>query len=206
MHLSFAERIPLFILTSSVCWFLQCLISTLTDGGKGGHLFRLTYSVVLWGWRSTANKYPWRVLTVSWPHWVCPRSQCVCFPSLHCSGSSLLCLQLSEVGPGLRVLPRSKRFRFRFRFSGTPQRRRLSQTCILCPSEVRAAQATRYLTSTVSRRCRVSYQLSNPSCSDSWVAAGMPISGGPCLSVGELISGCDPPSGCQPPRIPRSIG
>ena len=206
MHLSFPERLPLFILTSSVCWCFQCLTSALTQGGEGGHLFRLTYSVVLWGRRSTANKYPWRVLTVSWPHWVCPRSQCVCFPSLHCSGSSLLCLQLSEVGPGLRVLPRSKRFRFRFRFSGTPQRRRLSQTCILCPSEVRAAQATRYLTSTVSRRCGVSYQLSNPSCSDSWVAAGMPTSGGPCLSVGELISGCDPPSGCQPPRIPRSIG
>ena len=87
MHLSFPERFPLFILTSSVCWSFQCLISALSHGGEGGHLFRLTYSVVLWGGRSTANKYPWRVLTVSWPHWVCPRSRCVCFPSLHCSGS-----------------------------------------------------------------------------------------------------------------------
>ena len=153
---------------------------------------------MLWGRRSTANKYPWRVLTVSWPHWVCPCSRCVCFPSLHCSGSRLLCVQLSEAGPGLRALPRSKPFRFRF--SGAPQRRRLSQTCILCPSEVRAAQATRYLTSTVSRRCGVSYQLSNPSCSDSWVAAGMPTSGGPCVSSGEVISGCERPSGCQLPR------
>ena len=32
----------------------------------------------------------------------------------------LLCLQLSEVGPGLRVLPRSKLLRFRF--LGTSQR------------------------------------------------------------------------------------
>ena len=48
----------------------------------------------------------------------------------------LLCLQLSEVGPGLRVLPRSKPFRFRFRFSGTPERRRLSRTCVLCPFHV----------------------------------------------------------------------
>ena len=148
MHLSFPERLPLFILTSSVCWCFQCLTSALTQGGKGGHLFRLTYSVVLWGRRSTANKYPWRVLTVSWPHWVCPRSQCVCFPSLHCSGSRLLCLQLSEAGPGWRAIPRSKLFRFRF--SGTPQRHRLSRTCVLCPSQVRAAQATRCLVSTLS--------------------------------------------------------
>ena len=84
-------------------------------------------------------------------------SRCVCFPSLHCSGSRLLCLQLSEAGPGLCALPRSKPFRFRFRFSGTPQRHRLSWTCVLCPSHVRAAQATRCLTSTVTPRCGVSY-------------------------------------------------
>ena len=204
MHLSFPERIPLFILTSSVCWSFQGLISALTHGGEGGHLFRLTYSVVLWGRRSTANKYPWRVLTVSWPHWVCPRSRCVCFPSLHCSGSRLLCVQLSEAGPGLRALPRSKPFRFRF--SGTPQRHRLSRTCVLCPSQVRAAQATRCLASTVPPKCGVSYHLPHPSRSISWVAAGLPVSGGPCVSSGELISGCDRPSGCQPPRIPTSLG
>ena len=39
----------LFILASSVCKFLQCLNSILTQGCKGGHLFRLTCSVVLWG-------------------------------------------------------------------------------------------------------------------------------------------------------------
>ena len=73
---------------------LQCLISTLKQEGKGGHLFRLTCSVVLWGGRNTLNKYHWRVwgvLSVSGPHWVCPCSRCVCFPSLHCSGSRLLC-------------------------------------------------------------------------------------------------------------------
>ena len=76
----------LFISASSVCKSLQCLISALTQGGKGGHLFRLTCSVVLRGGRNTANKYHWRVwgvLTVSRPHWVCPHSQLVCFPSLH---------------------------------------------------------------------------------------------------------------------------
>ena len=165
MHLSYPERFPLFILTSSICW---CLISALTHGGEGGHLFRLPYSLVLWGRRSTANKYPWHVLTVSWPHWVCPRSRCVSFPSLHCSGSRLLCLQLSEAGPGLRALPRSKPFRFRFRFSGAPQRHRLSRTCVLCPSHVRAAQATRCLMSTVTPRCGVSYTSPIPAARFPW--------------------------------------
>ena len=32
MHLSLPKRFPLFILASSVCWSLQCLISTLTQG------------------------------------------------------------------------------------------------------------------------------------------------------------------------------
>ena len=98
------------------------------------NFFRLTCSLMLWGGRNTANKYHWHlwgVLSVSRPHWVCPCSRCVCFPSLHCSGSKLLCWELSEVGPGLHALPRSKPLRFRF--SGTPQRHRLSWACILCP-------------------------------------------------------------------------
>ena len=35
----------MFILASSVCWSRQCLVSTLTQGGGGGHFFRLTCSV-----------------------------------------------------------------------------------------------------------------------------------------------------------------
>ena len=44
---------------------------------EGGHLFRLTCSVVLWGGRNTANKYHWHVwgvLRVSGSHWVYPSS------------------------------------------------------------------------------------------------------------------------------------
>ena len=52
--------------------------------------------------------------------------------------------ELSKVGPGLRALPRSK---LRFRFLGNPQRHRLGWTCVLCPSQVQAAQATRCLAS-----------------------------------------------------------
>ena len=47
MHLSLPKWFPLFILASSVCWPLQCLTSTLTQGGSGSHFFRLTCSVVL---------------------------------------------------------------------------------------------------------------------------------------------------------------
>ena len=50
-----------FILASSVCRSLQCLISALRGGGEGGHLFRLTCSVVLWGGRGPAHKRRWRV-------------------------------------------------------------------------------------------------------------------------------------------------
>ena len=146
---------------------------------------------MLWAGWNTANQYHWRMLTRSRPHWGCPRSRCVCFPSLHCSGSRLLCLELSEVGPGLHALPRSKPLRFRF--SGTPQRCRLGLACVLCTSPVQAAQATRCLASTVTPRCGASYHLLHPSRSVSWVAAGVPVSGMPCVSSGELISGCDPP-------------
>ena len=109
--------------------------------------FRLPCSVVLWGGRNTASKCLRGVIVVSQPHWVCPRSRCVCFPSLHCSGSSLLCRELSEAGPGLHALPRSKPLRFRF--SGTRQRPRLGWASVLCPSQVRAAQVTRCLVSAV---------------------------------------------------------
>ena len=56
--------------------------------------------------------------------------------------------ELSKVGPGLHALPRSKPLRFRF--SGIPQRRRFGWACVLCPSQVRVAQATRCLASTLS--------------------------------------------------------
>ena len=60
----------------------------------------------------------------------------------------LLAGELSEVGLGLHALPRSKLLRCSF--SVTPQRRRLGWACVLCPSQVRAAQATRCLASTLS--------------------------------------------------------
>ena len=114
----------LFILASSVCKSLQCLSSTLTQGGEGGHLFSLTCSLVLWGGRNTTNKYHWcvwGVLTVYGPHWVCPSSRRHVLPGStllrfqgalqeHCPKRALCFMYfpgLSCSGSGSRVLHRS---------------------------------------------------------------------------------------------------
>ena len=128
-----------------------------------------------------------------------PRSRRVCFPCLHCLGCRLLCRELSEASPGLYALPRSKLLRFRY--FGTPQRLRLGWACALCPSQVRAAQVTRCLACTVP----ATYHLPCP-CLVFWVYNWHTFTGMPCVSSGELISGCDPPGRCQPSRIPRSLG
>ena len=125
---------------SSVCKSLQCLISTLTQGGKSGPLFRLACSVVLWGGRNTANKYHWcvcGVLTVHGPQQVCHSSRryvlpgstllrlqgalqghCLKrtlhflhFPGLSCSGSQVVHKDSDLVGPAFCTLPRSKQLR-----------------------------------------------------------------------------------------------
>ena len=148
---------------------------------------------MLWGERDAEIKYHWcvwRVLAVSQPHWVCPRSRRVCFPCLHCLGSRLLCWELSKASPGLYALPRSKPLRFRH--SGSPQRRRLGWACVLCPSQVQAAQVTRCLASTVA----ATYRLPRPCRLVFWVYNWRAFSGVPCVSSGELISGCDPPGRC----------
>ena len=131
----------------------------------------------------------------------CVLSQCV----LQCSGTRLLCWELSEVGPGLHALPRSKPLRFRF--LGTPQRCRLGWASVLCISQIQAAQVTRCLVSAFapSRGLRLN-RLPCPCCSVFWVYSRRAFSGVLCVFSGELISGFDPPSRCQPSRIPESLG
>ena len=105
-----------FFLAPSDCKSLQCLISTLTQGGKGGHLFRLTCSVVLWGGRNTVNKYHWHawgVLIVDGPHWVCHRqiatAKAVCISWVHTAQAPGCSARvLSQVGPAFHAHPRSK--------------------------------------------------------------------------------------------------
>ena len=193
----------MFTLASSVCKSLQCLISALTQGGEGGHLFRLTCSVVLWGGRNTANKYCWHMWGV-----LCSVRTALGLPQLTVgvlSWSTLLRLQvaLQGVGPGLRALPRSKPLRFRF--LGSPRRHRLSWACVLCPSQVQEAQATRCLVSALSSggECVLSPPWSQPL--GFLGGSGAPISSVPCVSSGKLSSGCDPPR-CQQSGIPGSLG
>ena len=83
-----------FILASSVCRSLQCLISALRGGGEGGHLFRLTCSVVLCCGgalhTNVAGVCGERSQCTYGPHGVCPSSRCV-LPGLRCSGSRVPC-------------------------------------------------------------------------------------------------------------------
>ena len=145
--------------------------------------------------RNTAYKYHWHVwgvLAVSGLHWVCPCSQYVYFLGLHCSGCSrLFCRELSEAGPGLHALPRSTLLRFSF--LGTPQRHRLSWACVLClhfvPFPGLSNSGDQVLGEHTLPKCSESYHLPGPSCSFSWVHSC--ISGVPCVSLGELISGYD---------------
>ena len=97
-------------------------------------------------------------------------------------------------GPALRAPPRPKPLRFRF--SGTPPRGRLGWACVLCLPG-RAAQAAGSLPSALSSGA--ARLLPSPPAS----VSARP--GAPCVSSGELISGCDPPGGCQPSRISGSL-
>ena len=105
---------------------------------------------------------------MSQPHWACPRSRHMCPPCPHCSGSRLLHRGQSEAGPGLHAHSRSKLLRFRH--SGSPQRCRLGWACVLCPSQVQAAQVMRCLESAVT----VTYCLPRPCHRFSWCTTGAP--------------------------------
>ena len=121
------------VLVSSVCWSLQCLISTLTQQAWWWILFlgSLVQSHCGEGEMLQRNNTG-----------VC--SQCLSqngpapAHGAHSLGSRLLGWELSEAGLGLHTPPRSKLLRLRH--SGSPQRRRLGWACVLCPSQVWEAQ------------------------------------------------------------------
>ena len=151
----FQSGSPFFVYFGFLCLQVSSVSNFCPDtGGGGGHLSRLPCSAALRGGRNPASKHHWRV-------WEC--SQCmdhtgfapthsgVCFPSLHCSGSAGV---LSRAGPAFCALPRSKLLRFGF--LGTLQMHRLGWACVLCPSQVQAAQVTRCLARTLPQVDRVS--------------------------------------------------
>ena len=88
--------------------------------------------------------------------------------------------QVSKGCPGWRALPRSKPFRFRF--SGT--HKGTVSACVLCPSQVRAAQVTRCFASALSQVYGTSYHLPSPSHSVSWVHRKSAFSSLPCVLWG----------------------
>ena len=95
---------------------------------------------------------------------------CVHFPGLSCSGSGSRVLHKGAdvVGPVFCALPRSEQLRW--------------------PGAWRAQSPP---------GGGASYCLPLPSSLVFWVYNGRAFSGVPCVSSGELISGCDPPGGCQ---------
>ena len=108
------------------------------------------------------------------------------------SQSTLLRLQVSlqGAGPGLHALPRSKPLRFGF--SVTPQSHRLG-LCFV-PLHGQSSSGNQVLGECSQPQVRgVSYHLPCPSRSVFWVYNGRTFSSVPCVSSGELISGCDPP-------------
>ena len=111
------------------------------------------------------------------------------------SPSTLFRLQvaLQGAGPALPALFRPKPLRFRF--SGTPQRPRRGWVCVLC-LPLPSSSGKQELEDHTLPGCNAPYPLHGPSLRFPACPSGVP-----CVSSGELISGCKPPSRCQPSRI-----
>ena len=106
-----------------------------------------------------------------------PTHRVCAFPVYTAQPPSCSARELSKAGPGFYALPRSKPLRFRF--SGTPQRYRLCWACILCPSQVRAAQVTRCLASSVS-----------PGGARRLITSSVPVTQFPGCTAGALSQVC----------------
>ena len=130
-----------FVLASSVGKSLQCLISALKQGGKGGQLFRLTCSAVFWGEGKLQTNITgmcgsacsvWTTLGLTTItacvlsqstllrlqvalQGYCPKWSLgfVHFPGLSCSGSGSWVLHkgADSVGTAFCILPRSEELR-----------------------------------------------------------------------------------------------
>ena len=188
---------------SSVCMSLQCLISTLTEEGGGGQVFRLTCSVVLWGGRITANKSHWCVGSARsvWATPGLPPLMAACaFPvytaqAPGCSAGVLLCFVhlpgLSRSGSGFGNYARAQRLLdvYFVPFPG----RSSSGDQVLGECPVPGGPHV-LITSPVPAAWF-------PGC-----AVRANVSGVFHVFSGELISGCNPPSRCQSSRIPGRLG
>ena len=153
-------------LASSVCWSLQCLISTLTQGGVVVDTFLFLGSLVQsrcgeGGMLQTNN-------TV-----VCTQCLSNAGPAsahgAHHSGSTLLCREPSEAGPRLHAPPRFQPLRLGAQVALRGADSVGPAFCALPRSE-----QLRCLASAVA----ATYRLSRPCCSVFWVYRWRPLSGG----------------------------
>ena len=118
-----------FVLASSLCWSLQCLISALTQGGQWWTLFLGSLVQSRCGEGGTLETNDIGVCAQCLSHTGPVPTHCA-----HSSGSRLLHREPSEASPGLHAPPRSKLLRLRY--SGSPQQCRLIWAYTLCPSQV----------------------------------------------------------------------
>ena len=141
------------VIASSVCWCLQCLVSALTQRRRWWTLFffffflgSLVQSRCGEGGTLQTNNTGMCLQCLSHTGSALAHGTCSLpahtAQALGCSAS-----EPSVASPGL-LAP------LRFRHSGSPQRRRLGWACVLCPSQVRAAQVMRCLASAIAATYR----------------------------------------------------
>ena len=130
-------------------------------------------------------------------YWVCP--QRVCFPSLHCSGSRLLCQGTVYGGP--RLACTSHIYATQVQILGYSTKAQTWLGLRFVPFPGPSGSGSQVFSERTLPRCGASYHLPCPTYSVSWER----ISGVPCVSSGELTSGCNPPGGCQPSRIQEDL-
>ena len=164
------------VIASSVCWCLQCLVSALTQRGRWWTLLffflgSLVQSHCGEGGTLQTNNTGMCLQCLS--HTGPAPTHGTCALPAH-TAQALGCSAgiHSGLALGLHAPPRSKPLRFRH--SGSPQRCRLGWACVLCPSQVPAAQVTRCLASTVI----ATYRLPRSCCLVFWVYNWRTFSGG----------------------------
>ena len=128
----------------------------------------------------------------------------VCFPGLHCSGSRFLCRGTVQSGPWVSFTSQVSAPQVQVLGYSTKAQTRLGLRFVSFPGPSSSGDQVLGKRTLPGWGCVLWPPPSSPSVS--WVLSGSAISGVPCESSGELISGCDPPGGCQLYRIPRSLG
>ena len=196
MHLSLSKAVP-FVYLASVCRSLQCLISSLTQWAEMVSCLGLLVQSCCGegGALQTNITGVWGALAVFRPHWVCPHSRRMCFPRLHGLGSRLLYREraLSCVyfpGPGC------SNSGFRVLHKGPDS---VGPAFYAFPG--RSSSGNQELDKSTLSGCSGPYCLRGPSLSFQACWSGVP-----CVSFGDLISGCDPPGGCQPSAFQEVFG